>query len=192
MMHDEDRKHMYGRLVSIALVSVFGISIASLGLQPASKPAAAPLTVEELTPQLKPLTECQRFHGTENECINIPGATPTDLSNAYKVYALIKSCYDERLGYAAVFISNPEMDKARSAIKRLEQLTELTNEETETLWSAAAERARIEFASRMSGGRYSESATKFNRRGYLCQQEYRKFNALISERLPATGIQKDF
>ena len=49
-------------------------------------------------------------------------ATPTFvLGNAYISYIILKRCEQAREGYAAVYISDAEMERARTAVKRLEE-----------------------------------------------------------------------
>lgn len=43
------------------------------------------------------------------------------LGRAYASYMFIKRCYDAREGYAAVYISQPEMEQARGAVRQIEE-----------------------------------------------------------------------
>ena len=43
------------------------------------------------------------------------------LGNAYWNYLMVKSCYEARIGYLAIYISDREMEQARDAVRTIEQ-----------------------------------------------------------------------
>src|SRR3954470_19743043 len=47
---------------------------------------------------------------------------PNMLRTAYARYILVKRCHETRQGYAAVYISDIELARARNAIRRLEEM----------------------------------------------------------------------
>ena len=72
--------------------------------------------------------------------------TPTAvLGNSYVQYIYVKKCWEQRAGYASVYISDPEMELARNAVRRIEQKMkpEVTgNWPTESMWQEADRRAQ--------------------------------------------------
>jgi hypothetical protein len=67
------------------------------------------------------------------------------LGNSYVQYIYVKKCWEQRAGYASVYISDPEMELARNAVKRIEQKMkpEVTgNWTTESMWQEADRRAQ--------------------------------------------------
>jgi hypothetical protein len=77
---------------------------------------------------------------------SIPKLKPeTTLAYAYISYINIRHCYDARQGYLAINISDPEMQRARLAVERIEsKLKPLlpSSEAADTLWQAADIQAR--------------------------------------------------
>jgi hypothetical protein len=66
------------------------------------------------------------------------------LRTAYQQYILIRQCYNKREGYLEVFISEPEMDRAKEAVGRIEE--KLRNAlppgvTTDNLWSEEVDKS---------------------------------------------------
>lgn len=75
---------------------------------------------------------------------DVPLQTPLQmLGDSYIKYIFVKKCYESRQGYMVVHISEPEMIKARIAIKRLEETIKPklpeTGWTTESMWQKANE-----------------------------------------------------
>jgi hypothetical protein len=120
-------------------------------------------------------------------------ATPTYvLGNAYVSYIRLNRCEQEREGYAAVYISEAEMERAKTAVKRLEdKLTRgglIMNPDeggstwtTKLMWNEANK-----FVSRDPVRRGDEYRN-------ACQQIFRSFMDAHRKQVPEDDrIQKDF
>jgi hypothetical protein len=63
------------------------------------------------------------------------------LGTAYASYVDVKRCQEARDGYATIYISNPEMDQARDAVRQIEQTMRSKldqNITTDDIWSRVA------------------------------------------------------
>jgi hypothetical protein len=74
------------------------------------------------------------------------GRLRVELGQAYENYIVLKKCYEARLGYSLIYVSDVELSRARDQIKQLEDKIKVPGIDTDNLWaranSAADERTR--------------------------------------------------
>ena len=59
------------------------------------------------------------------------------LKAAYVDYIIVKRCYDAREGYAAVYINDAELSKAKTDVSSLEEKLKGPNIDLDALWTQA-------------------------------------------------------
>ena len=112
------------------------------------------------------------------------------LGNSYIAYIVVKRCYDARAGYAAVYVSEPEMRQAKEAIKLIEdgmkpQLS--TTDTVEQIWAKADQQSKRNVVFQMPT--FGQDMTP----AYLCKQNLRYLVARADKLDPTrTATPKDF
>lgn len=108
------------------------------------------------------------------------------LGTAYASYVTVKRCHEARDGYAAIYISSPEMDQARNAAQTIEQVLRPKlnhNTTTDYVWSQVATPTANSYPNRD----YSERARS------LCQSRLEALLGILRDQVPETSVmKKDF
>lgn len=146
---------MYGKTF-YALFAIGLLGVLIYAALPSARPShASSLQQKEARDRIlnslyvKPKTICP----PGNYC---PYSTDADLSNfaqslapkdrpvirmyeAYRLYSYTQFCHQLRDGYALIYISDPEMQRAKQAIKAIEaDLPELDDDDLDVIWNKAS------------------------------------------------------
>jgi hypothetical protein len=109
------------------------------------------------------------------------------LGTAYASYVDVKRCQEARDGYAAIYISNPEMDHAKDAVRTIEQTMKSKldqNTTTDDVWSRVATTEGRNFHPSRD---YQEGTRS------LCRSRLEALLRILRDQAPETGmIKKDF
>lgn len=109
------------------------------------------------------------------------------LGTAYAAYVDLKRCYDARQGYATIYLSTPEMQQARDAVRQIEQAVKPKldpNTTTDYVWS------RVEQA---EGRNFQPSGDYQEGMRMLCRDRLALLLGILREQVPESGrIEKDF
>jgi peptidoglycan hydrolase-like protein with peptidoglycan-binding domain len=125
--------------------------------------------LDDRAARLAPLHEAYVKKAAEKAAYESEQAKKPDnvLFRAYMNYINTQSCYDARLGYLAVLISDVEMERAKTAIKNVETRLRPTLERgTDVIWDRAASGAALPAMIAKHGGSLDFLRSK-------CQQELR-------------------
>ena len=102
------------------------------------------------------------------------------LKAAYGDYIYVKRCHDTREGYALVYISDPEFERARTEIAALEGKLKVQGVDVNELWDEAAED---------SGNGLRSGDLEYA----SCQEAFRRLNERYAGLFPEQAkIKKDF
>jgi hypothetical protein len=124
----------------------------------------------------------------EQEAADASAKLPINiLGTAYTSYVDVKRCQEARDGYAAIYISNPEMDQARNAVLTIEQTMKSKldqNTTTDDVWSRVATTEGRNFR---PSGDYQEGTRM------LCRERLALLLSILREHAPERDtIKKDF
>lgn len=100
------------------------------------------------------------------------------LRQVFRSYALTKRCYEERLGYEQIYISNPELSRAREAAKLLQNKIMKMGDriDSDAAWNDSS---RVAFQMRTNRD--------------ICQLALRSLDEAVQQHVPEqSGIKKDF
>lgn len=123
--------------------------------------------------------------------------SPSDLTRAYELYAMVKHCHEVRSGYLMVYVSDSELERARQAARDIERYLKQwldPKQDTDALWSIATESVEP----RLSAWLKKEEATRTYGmvRNYLpnpCKKDFQILLDLHRTYFPeARRIEKDF
>jgi hypothetical protein len=109
------------------------------------------------------------------------------LGTAYASYVDVKRCQEARDGYSTIYISIPEMNQARDAVRQIEQTMRSKldqNTTTDDVWSRVAT---------TEGRNFHPSGDYQERTRMLCRERLALLLGILREQAPERGIiEKDF
>jgi hypothetical protein len=108
------------------------------------------------------------------------------LASAYAAYIDVKKCQVAREGYADVYVSDPEMDQAKAAVRQIEGAVRPklgSNSSTDVIWSQVMQTEGQSFEPNHD----FQPGTR-----YLCQNKLASLQQTLREQVPESGkIKKD-
>jgi hypothetical protein len=108
------------------------------------------------------------------------------LGNSYAAYVDVKRCYEARKGYSVIYISDPEMERARNAVREIEEAVKpkVDTAAAENLWSRVQE---------AQGRSFNPSGDYLERVRALCRERLEFLLETHLEQVPdSRSIEKDF
>lgn len=108
------------------------------------------------------------------------------LGNAYAAYIDVKRCYEAREGYLQIYISDPEMERAKNAVRQIEETVKpkLDPITAENLWSRVQE---------SEGRNFNPSGDYLERVRALCRERLGFLLQTLQQQVPESGkLEKDF
>ncbi|TCN32482.1 hypothetical protein [Sinorhizobium americanum] len=139
------------------------------------------LVVEQKNPVSKNSTDSAGNNAPEGGSKNID-----KLRDVYERYMLVRACYESRKGNLMTYLDEPQMDRARNAIKDIERkLTQGSNIDKESVWGEAQKEVKE------SADLMTSSSSAFNKEMKdLCSMIY---SSVISQGgAQSRVIEKDF
>jgi hypothetical protein len=109
------------------------------------------------------------------------------LATAYAAYIDVKKCQDAREGYADVYITDPELEQAKAAVRKIEDAIKPKlgpGENPDKIWSQVTQ----------TEGRHFDPAHDFQQgQRYMCQRRLALVLQILHEQVPDSAtIKKDF